>query len=104
MKTPLPSLLAAAFSLFLPDVLVAEPQPGDVFREYVWLQKMYVIKYPGWKEHLELQPFQPPLDLPAAVDLSSAVKAELVLEIANTHLGWEDMFFRINGHDRTPLI
>ena len=105
MKLPLNSILVAAWfaGLTFPIISEAEPQSGDVFREYVWLQKMYVIKYPGWKEHLDSQPFQPALDLPEPLDLSSAVKAELVLEIGNTHLGWEDMFFRINGQERIKI-
>ena len=92
--------MVGLFAVFAwPRLVEAEPQPGDVFREYTWLQKMYVLKYPGWKEHLDAQPFQPALELPEQVDLSAAVKAELVLEIANTHLGWADMFFRINNHE-----
>ncbi len=83
METLLPSILASVFFLGLsfPGVSLAEPQPGDVFREYAWTtEELHVLG-------LNQKPFELPVDL----DLVDAMRAEVVIEIANQHMGFEGM-------------
>lgn len=70
------------------------PHAGDVFREYEFYSGMYVLKYPGWKDRQDASAFEPPLAMATPVVLGRAVRAEVIIEIANVRLGWEDMFFR----------
>ena len=73
---------------------LAAPQPGDLFREYIWK--------PGGKYHV-LNATQSPLALPDELDLGDATKAEVVLEIGNAHLGFEDLAMQVNGGEWRPI-
>ena len=86
-----PHFVATALVLVVSTILaVAEPQPGDVFREYVWK--------PGGNYHV-LNATQSPILVPKDFDLAAATKAEVVLEIGNAHLGFDDLAIQLNGHE-----
>jgi len=64
------------------------PSSGDVFREYSWTTEKFHVLGLGEK------PFQ----IPGDFDLVDAIRAELALEIANQHMGFEGMAIRFNGN------
>lgn len=74
--------------LLLVGSLRADPEPGDVFRDYTWS--------PKGTYHVLTQP-QAPIEVARGFDLEQAVKAEAVLEIGNAHLGFADQHMRVNG-------
>lgn len=66
----------------------AGPSPGNVFREYSWTtEKLHVFSL---KTNLFI--------LPAEVDLKDATRAEIVVELANQHMGFEGMAIRLNSN------
>jgi len=78
---------------FYRPVNISGPEPGDLFREYTWTtEKFHVLS-------LDEKPF----DIPGEIDLNDAIKAEIVMEIANQHMGFEDMAIRINGNKWYPI-
>ena len=83
-------VITFALWLCLAMTVRAEPQPGDVFREYVWK--------PGGNYHV-LNATQSPILVSKDFDLAAATKAEVVLEIGNAHLGFDDLAIQLNGHD-----
>lgn len=94
---PITSLLPALVLLSkvaAPALAAADPAAGDVFREYAWA--------PEGKLHV-LSLKQTPIAFPGAVDLEAATRAELVFEIGNAHLGYEDMAVRWNEGPWAPL-
>jgi len=68
------------------------PKPGDVFREYSWTEEKYHIL--GLNEK--------PIEIPGDIDLVNATKAEIVMEMANEHLGYEVMMICLNGKNGIP--
>ena len=76
-----------ALAILLPCWLGANPESGDVFREYTWK--------PVGPYHVLTQQ-QTPIDLVREIDLDRAVRAEVVLEIGNAHLGFADFHIRVN--------
>ena len=83
--------LAMALSLIATaTVVLAEPRPGDVFREYGWK--------PAGNYHV-LNAKQTPNPVAQELDLAAATKAEVVLEIGNAHLGFDDLAIQLNGHE-----
>jgi hypothetical protein len=69
------------------------PSPGDVFREYSWKTEKYHVL--GLNEK--------PVDLLADIDLVDATRAEIAMEIANQHMGFEGMAIRLNGNQWYPI-
>jgi len=70
------------------EAAASRPRPGDVFREYSWTtEKFHVFS-------LKTDLFA----LPAEVDLKDATRAEVVVELANQHMGFEGMAIRLNGN------
>jgi hypothetical protein len=81
--------------LLLPNlVLLAEPAARDVFREYRWK--------PEGRYHV-LNFDQHAIEMPGELDLADAINAEVVLEIGNAHLGYEDMGIQVNGREWKPI-
>jgi hypothetical protein len=72
------------------------PSPGDVFRDYAytWL--------PESAFHV-LGLSETPYSVPLHIDLEDATRAEIVLEIANQHMGFEGMAIRLNGNQWYPI-
>jgi len=74
-------------------IVFARPMPGDVFREYSWTtQKFHILS-------LDEKPFE----IPGRIDLLNAIRAEIVMEIANQHLGFEGMALRLNENEWHPI-
>ena len=92
VKHGLLCLLAAIVPVSL-GVVQAAPMPGDVFREYSWTTKEFQV--------LSLE--QNVFALAADVDLKDATQAEVVVEVANQHMGFEGMSIRLNGNRWYPI-
>lgn len=85
--------IMAVMVLVSSGIAWADPQPGDLFREYGWSpERCHVLG-------LEEKPF----DIPCEFDLVDATKAEIVIEIASQHLGFEGMAIRLNGNQWYPI-
>jgi hypothetical protein len=77
----------------LQDAAASRPRPSDVFREYSWTtEKFHVFSL---KTNL--------FALPAEADLKDATQAEVVVELANQHMGFEGMAIRLNGNQWYPI-
>ena len=95
-------LYATLLSIIMPSSLVVDaaektansyPRPGDVFREYSWSTEKYHVF--SLKTNL--------FTIASGVDLQDAIRAEVVVEIANQHLGFEGMSIRLNGNQWYPI-
>ncbi len=96
--------------IFLPALLhiqsYARPVPGDVYREYLWWNEdgdaggsLRVGAKQG-EEHLgQRYQFVPAIELDHNVDLTHAVKAEVVLEKILCHDGTTGLAIQVNGND-----
>ncbi len=102
----LPRILAllVALASALP-LLRAEPRPGDIFRDYVWANggRWQRITGPdatmaGAKEHLP----NAVNDIELA-DLAGAIRAEIQLELLQSHYGTTGHAVRLNGKDWFPV-
>ena len=79
--------------LLATSYLAAHPKPGNVFREYSWTtEKFHILS-------LDEKPFE----IPGEIDLLNAISAEIVIELANQHLGFEGMAIRLNGSQWYPI-
>jgi hypothetical protein len=85
---PFATLIAQAAVLLLTASLKANPEPGDVFREYAWK--------PNGTYHVLTQQ-QAPVEMAHGFDLEKAVRGEAVLEIGNAHLGFAEFHIRVNS-------
>jgi hypothetical protein len=81
-------------------VLVADPQPGDVYREYTYSFRFGEVhagaKHPGSAR------MQAGRERERAVEISSiagAVKAEVSIEYWGGHIGTSEQKFRVNGSE-----
>ena len=82
-------------------VLLGQPSPGDVFREYRYTSDMIVELDPGSKREdprllmrRSISHRERSLDV---YDLEDAVRAEVSLEFWGGHLGTSDQKFKVNG-------
>ena len=98
---------AAVFST--PTHLCAEPQPGDIFREYNMATDMLRIgqRYEwggtNWGKSFALAPsFEEGVE-PYAIDLDGAVRAEVVVGYDQCHGGTTGLSIAFNGHDYLRL-
>jgi hypothetical protein len=81
-------------SFLSPVRIIAQPSFGDVFREYSWVpEKMEVLGKNGLN-----------ITIPGNIDLAQAVRAEVALEIANEHLGFDNIYFNINVNKTYPVL
>ena len=73
------------------------PQPGDVFREYVWTNQGGdaggALRVGGRLDYGE-----GPIPLPHALDLDHAVRAEIVLEKLLCHDGTRGLAISVNSN------
>lgn len=94
---------------------VAQPQPGDVFREYHWLPSQvkesgkflrvggkldYITNADHFPAHTHREGYIP---LPQAINLENAVKAEVNVEKVLSHEGTRGLAIQINGQEWLPL-
>ena len=101
------SRLLALLALCLSAPFVhADPQPGDIFREYTWRDKTNPwqrITWPGVTDE------RPKGFLPNATntitlrDLKSAERAEVQIELLQPHYGTIGQQVRVNGGDWIPI-
>lgn len=102
-------ILCLALALVLP--VQAQPKPGDVFREYVWLPTMVKesvkflrvggrLDYKHAEEHMPRH-FHHDGHLPIedAFDLVHAIRAEMTLELVQSHEDTKGLALQINGHE-----
>jgi hypothetical protein len=69
--------------------VAAQPTFGDVFRDYSWVPERFeVLGNKGLN-----------LSIPGNIDLQQAVRAEIAIEIANEHLGFDKISFSINKNN-----
>jgi len=76
----------------------AAPVPGDVFREYFWRPHGTRVE-----PYHVLTLNQSPIEIPGALDLTDAIKSEVVLEMGSAHLGYEGIGVQVNGHQWKPI-
>lgn len=95
---PMPIVVLVAVVGLTAKLAEAEPQPGQVFREYLWtnqggdadgsLRVGGRLDYGGG-----------PIDLPHDFDLEHATRVEVVIEKLLCHDGTRGLAFSVNGHD-----
>ncbi|MBM3333572.1 hypothetical protein FJY63_02820 [Candidatus Sumerlaeota bacterium] len=97
-------LVATAFALNmlgLCGVALAEPAPGDVFREYIWHKETGdaggSLRIGGKLGSTS------PVALDHEFDLEHATKAEVVIEKLLCHDGTKGLAIQINGHEWLPV-
>ncbi|WKN43625.1 hypothetical protein [Tunicatimonas pelagia] len=105
------SLLLLSFS----GEVIAQPQPGDVFREYHWLPSQVVegesflrvggkLDYTINTGHFPAETHQGGfIPLPQSIDLKDAVKAEVVVEKVLSHEGTRGLAIQVNEGDWLTL-
>jgi len=73
---------------------VAQPAFGDVFREYSWVpERLEVLGNKGLG-----------MSIADKIDLEQAVRAEIAIEIANEHLGFDKISCCINWNQSIPVF
>ena len=89
----------------------SQPQPGDVYREYIWLPTMVKesakflrvggkLDYKSTEEHLPSRFHKDGhIPLPNNVDLEHALRAEVTMELVASHEDTKDLAIQINGRD-----
>jgi len=75
------------------NTVYSNPKPGDIFREYFWKMENFHVLGLG----------ETPINFPVEIDLKDATHAEVVMEIANQHMGFEGMAIRFNGNPWRPI-
>ncbi len=100
--------------LFAGFQVLAQPKPGDLFREYVWLPSMAVeegkflrvggrLDYKSSEDHFPSRYHQNGyISLLQDVDLEGAIKAELVIEKLASHEDTKHLRVSFNGHP--PIV
>ena len=90
--------------------LLAQPVPGDVFREYTWLPRMVAeqgkflrvggrLDYKTNEEHFPADEHRNGyIPLPENVDLEDALKAELLIEKLGSHEDTKNLRVSLNGN------
>lgn len=99
--------------LFLCGLLSAQPQPGDVFREYTWWNQQGDAggSYRVGGKRGEIYPnrgskykyINTPVILETPFDLEGAVKAEVVLEKILCHNGTHGLAISVNENEFLPV-
>ncbi|MEM9673463.1 MAG: hypothetical protein AAF992_12765 [Bacteroidota bacterium] len=107
--------LASFVFLLAWEIAVAQPQPGDVFRDYHWLPNMVKesgkFLRVGGRLDYSINPNHFPADahqdgfipLKQALDLEGAVKAEIVIEKILSHEGTRGLSIQVNNSEWLPV-
>jgi len=95
--------------------LPAQPQPGDLFREYVWVPDMVqeeekFLRVGGRLDYKHSEAHFPQhlhhdghLSIPEALDLRYAVRAEMVLELLQSHEDTKGLTVQLNNREWLPV-
>lgn len=101
--------------LLLGQLVQAQPRPGDVFREYVWLPDMVsergrFLRVGGRLDYQSAPQHFPPerhrdghIPFGHDLDLTHAVRAEVVLERVQSHEDTKGLAVQINRHGWLPV-
>ena len=90
-------LVLWAAVLAAPPVVQGQPEPGDVFREYLWLApagRQTVLDPGSWRGFPDN-----PVNRVVLDDLDNALRAEMYLELWGGHPGTSNKRVRFNGGD-----
>jgi len=91
-------LSCAAFLVALSCPAIAQPRPGDVFKEYYWTNEGGdadgTLRVGG-----KLDYGGGPIELPHDFDLEHATRAEVVVEKLLCHAGTRGLAISVNGHE-----
>ncbi len=113
MKCLLLSLLCCA--TFFPFTF-AQPQPGDVYREYVWLptsisDEMPFLRVGGHLDYATSEDHFPndqhdngKIPLPFELDLKHARRAEMSFERVQSHVDTRGLRLQVNDSDWLPIL
>jgi len=88
------------------NALLAEQQPGDIFREYTFVKKGWpvLIYADSSSDREQCKERQPPEEIVIKnIDLDKAVRAEVVAEHWGGHCGSTQRSVRVNKNDLIPL-
>ena len=108
MQQPIYSFLLAFFLSLSVLAVVAQPQPGDVFREYVWRPDMVredgsFLRVGGRFDYQTYPDYFPAdrhsdgfITLPHPLDLAQAVRAEVQVERVQSHEGTRHLTIEVN--------
>lgn len=101
--------------LILTNTVFAQPLPGDIFREYVWLPTMVKesekflrvggkLDYKTATQHMPAN-FHMDGHLPLAghVDLGKAIRAEVILEMVQSHEATKGLAIQVNQRKWIPV-
>lgn len=72
----------------------SQPINGDIYREYYWKTEKFKVFSKG--ENF--------FEISDKVDIDKAVKAEIAIEMANEHLGFENISIRLNDKNWHPVL
>lgn len=96
--------------LALASIALADPGPGDTYREFTWLpegkgarSRWQRITGPETKNERAMRFLPNPVNKILVTDLAQAERAELQLELLQCHVGTIGHAFRINSGDWTPI-
>ena len=93
-------------SLLCTTALLAEPQPGDIFREYTFVKdgRLMLIYADSASYREQCKEQQPPEKIVIKnVDLDKAVKVEVIAEHWGGHCGSTQRSVRVNNNGLIPL-
>jgi len=96
-------LLSALFAIacclvFEPLAVIADPGPGDIFKEFVYDQSISVNR--NWRRFIERD--STTVDLTIG-DLADAVRAEIAVYFGTGHIGTSDQSVRVNNGAKRAL-
>src|SRR5687767_2322128 len=99
------SVTLALFLVLLIGALPAAPQPGDIFREYTWSDKGKWQRITSPDAAMEgAKKFLPNAVNSIAIDdLEGATRAEVELELLQSHHGTTGQSLRLNGGKWLPI-
>ncbi len=99
-------LCTILLSLFCLNYLLAEPQPGDVFREYTYVKndRLMLIYADSSSYREQCKEQQPPEEIIVKnIDLDKAIKVEVIAEHWGGHCGSSKRSVRVNNNNPIPL-
>ncbi len=106
-------LLISVYLILLTNISFAQPEPGDIFRNYIWttpeesgFEFLRVIGDGDYREPVNFAEVYPKeciengwLKFPFTIDLSDAVEAEIQVEKLLSHDGTRGLSVKINNSD-----
>ncbi|MEM1324303.1 MAG: hypothetical protein AAGI23_00035 [Bacteroidota bacterium] len=102
--------------LFLTTQLFAQPRPGDVYRDYLWLptsisEDMPFLRVGGKLDYATSDDHFPnhlhdngKIQLPFSVDLKYAIRAEMNFQRVQSHVDTRGLRLQVNDSDWIPIL